>query len=341
MEADRPSSEKRAQGWEDLSALLPDTDGWMHSGMAVDENGVLYCAHPNGRALLRINLATGVSRAAQTEFSELHGIALTRSKDIVAIADPGYRVDRVEGEHAYEELFVEGHAAFIDVVDGFTVQAFSQPDLPQYSSETWRPTSIAVDRDAGRPGDVWIADGYGASLVHRFSPGGELLATVDGSASGRVFDCPHAVALREDPGGDVEVLVADRANHRIVVLDSEGRYLREFGEAVLDSPSGFALMNGELFISELHGGVARFDENDVFIGMLEPERVRSHDEPSWPNRPTPLGGIEAPNLIPGIYNSPHGIAAFEGEVYVNEWLVGGRLSRTSVVDYMSMIEHTK
>ena len=32
----------------------------------------------------------------------------------------------------------------------------------------------------GGNGDIWVADGYGASLVHRLSASGDYLQTIDG-----------------------------------------------------------------------------------------------------------------------------------------------------------------
>ena len=44
------------------------------------------------------------------------------------------------------------------------------PEHDAYKQSRYSPTSVAVDEifDGGT-GDVWVADGYGASLVHRFS----------------------------------------------------------------------------------------------------------------------------------------------------------------------------
>jgi len=53
----------------------------------------------------------------------------------------------------------------------------------------------------------------------------------------------------------------------------------------------------------------------------------------WPNTVDELGNtVRVTDLGPGVFNSPHGLAAdASGTVYVPEWLIGGRLVRLSPV----------
>jgi len=317
----------RVPGWSDLTTALPATDGWMHSGVAITADGTVVCAHPEGHALVVVPPDGSEAVVVPIDLTEPHGIALSTDENVVAIADAGYRVVPVDGDHHYEEQFVDGHAALVNLSDGRIVLELTQPPHPAYQSGGWRPTSIAVDRGPDGTGDIWVADGYGANLVHRFGPDGAHRATFDGGTSGTVFDCPHGILLRRD-GGELEILVADRANHRIVVLDPAGETTGVFGADELDSPSSMTVLDGDLFITELFGGVARFDARNRFVGRLEPRRRRSHEEPGWPNRLGADGrALLPPELEPGTFNSPHGIAAHDGALYLTEWHIGGRLIR--------------
>jgi hypothetical protein len=52
-------------------------------------------------------------------------------------------------------------------------------------------------------------------------------------------------------------------------------------------------------------------------------------EPGWPNR-LDARGIPArtDRLVPGKFNSPHGVGVdADGNLYVAEWLIGGRLTK--------------
>jgi DNA-binding beta-propeller fold protein YncE len=71
-------------------------------------------------------------------------------------------------------------------------------------------------------GDIYVADGYGASRVHRFNPSGELIATwgEPGDAPGH-FTTPHGIwAL-----ADGRVAVTDRENNRLQVFSPVGELL--------------------------------------------------------------------------------------------------------------------
>lgn len=314
------------KGWEDLSGSLPATQGWMHSGIAVDASGTIYCAHPEGHALLEI-VSGESARIIPVPFPELHGIALSGIPGVLAVADPGYRMTRVDADGHYVEEFTPGHAAFIDVSDGRIVVEFPQPDIDAYREQVWRPTSISTAITDSGEHEVWVADGYGANVVHRFRADGTYRGTVDGSGSGRAFDCPHGILLRQ-AGDELEVVVADRSHHRLVRLDLQGQYKGEFGENNLDSPSSLTVLHGHLYVTELFGGIAEFDGDNNFMGTLEPKRVRSHDQPGWPNE---LGSKEdtlaGPRLDPAVFNSPHGLTSHGNHLFMTEWIIGGRLAR--------------
>lgn len=325
----RPRAELERRGvddWEDLTDSLPATHGWMHSGIAVDAAGTIYCAHPEGHALLEI--APGhPARTVPVPFPELHGIALSGIDGVLAVADPGYRMTRLDDAGHYSEEFTPGRAAFIDVTDGNIVVEFPQPAIDAYRDSVWRPTSITTAfTDAGEH-EVWIADGYGANLIHRFTGDGTYRSTFEGSESGSPFDCPHGILLRPS-GDDLELVVADRGNQRLVRLDLDGTYKGEFGGNDLDSPSSLAMLGGHLYVTELFGGIAEFDASNDFVRTLEPRRARSNAEPGWPNAAGPdEDTLTAPTLESAVFNSPHGLASHEDHLFVTEWFIGGRLTR--------------
>jgi hypothetical protein len=88
------------------------------------------------------------------------------------------------------------------------------------------PTSVAT----GPSGDIYVADGYGGTNVHRFASDGTHIHTwgEPGSGPGQ-FTTPHGIWVL----GDGRVLVGDRENHRIQVFDPAGGYLCELGGTYL------------------------------------------------------------------------------------------------------------
>ena len=186
---------------------------------------------------------------------------------------------------------------------------------------------MAVDETRyGGNGDVWVADGYGESLVHRYSPDGRYLSILErgGGPAGR-FNCPHGVFI-DRRHASPELWVADRGNARVQVYDTEGHWLRTVGDGFLSSPSAFATDGANIVVGELYARLAVVDEDDRLVGYLG-EDAEARERPGWPNGLGPdEHPVRNPHLHPGRFNSPHGLAAdADGNYYVAEWLIGGRM----------------
>lgn len=128
--------------------------------------------------------------------------------------------------------------------------------------------SIATTRRSGPPfnaptdvalspkGQIYVADGYGNARVHKFSPGGRLLASwgEPGKGPGQ-FVVPHGIAVDQEG----RVLVADRHNNRIQIFDDSGRYLTEWGDLMFPT-SIFIDPEQTVYVSELlRPGISIFD----------------------------------------------------------------------------------
>ena len=74
-------------------------------------------------------------------------------------------------------------------------------------------------------GEIYVTDGYGNSLVHRFSAAGEHISSwgTPGDGPGE-FITPHAVWIDQSD----RVLVADRENNRVQLFNRAGTYLGEW-----------------------------------------------------------------------------------------------------------------
>lgn len=310
-------------GWQDLSDNLPLGNGWMHSGIAVNENGTIYCAHPEGNALVAIK-PNGETQVIRTALTEHHAIQLCSDGSELAIADPGHRMYFNVETSDYEGHQGAGRAVIIDSSTGQINLELKQPSIEAYREVSWSPTSIAVDDSLDGASDIWVADGYATSLIHKFSAEGKYLFSIDGKESGTKFDCPHGITIIR-LGNTFNLFVADRANHRIVVLNETGNYVKDFGAEFLDSPSSIARVGDHIFVTELFGGVAEFSLEGKFIRTLEKARTRSQEEAKWPNSPDSSGLSTRPQVSPGEFNSPHGISEYKGRLYVTEWFIGGRL----------------
>ena len=306
------------------TTLWPEGDRspeWSHSGIVVLADGRVVFAEPGGHALILLDESTGAATRVPTPTEDGHG--LTRSseggREILWIADPGP---------------ADGHGQVLRMdVAARSFATLAEPGRRPGESEGWKPTSTAVVPPGGgeHAGELWVADGYGRSRVHVFRVDGST-ATFDGAGTGRPFDCPHGVVI-DDRGVEPLVVVADRANRRLVFLDLDGDFVREVQDEVLTSPSSLAVRGDDLLVTDLFGGLLRVDPDDAVHELVARDRAPQRE--AWPNR-MEAGAVVRPLLLDGRLNSPHGIAVGqEGQVYLTEWLLGGRQLRLSLENLKS------
>ena len=315
--------------WDDDWARLPDEaslrDGWAHTSVAVTDDGRIVTGHPGEPRLLVLDADGRVLPSAPVDAVELHGITL--DGDAFWIADVG-RKRRPNDHYANPAGLVRGGVLHVDL-NGRTLGRLDPPTLGVYDNTSYSPTGTAVDVESG---DVWVADGYGASLVHRYDKRGRWVESLSGEEGGGRFNCPHAVLVDQRRGGG-ELYVADRGNGRIQVYGLDGRFRRLVGAEFLVSPTNLALDGDRLVVAEHRGArLAVLGPDDGLLGYLG-ENAAVADQPGWPNS-LDSGGAPARsrNLEPGRFNSPHGVGVdASGNIYVAEWLIGGRyvkLART-------------
>jgi len=110
------------------------------------------------------------------------------------------------------------------------------PPLPPIDGLFRQPTDVAWDSQ----GNIYISDGYVNSRVAKYSKAGDWVKSWGerGTGPGQ-FNTPHAIAIdRSD-----NVYVGDRANRRIQVFDTDGKFLRMFTIDV-PAPPGTKPVNG-------------------------------------------------------------------------------------------------
>lgn len=316
-------------GW--LTARDPaERAAWIHAGIAVTAAGdVVAVSHDSAEAVL-LGPDGSLRHAFPTGATQGHGlvIAVDDGTEYLWLADNGVRREKT-GSGEYPN--VPGrrrHGRVLKMsLSGQTLLELTAPDLPAYSSGSFYPTGVAVDElRFGGDGGVWVADGYGQSLVHKFTADGRYLLSLDGTGGGGRFACPHAIWL-ERRRGQPELYVADRANARLQVYDLDGRFRRVVGgPGLFRRPGGFAAVGDYLVVAELEARLAVLDPADQLVGYLGADDLAG-GRPGFPNG---LDGDGLPRrpapLTAGQFNSPHGITSdASGSLYVSEFLIGGRL----------------
>ncbi|MDI1289833.1 MAG: hypothetical protein PSX37_07805 [bacterium] len=258
-----------------------------------------------------------------------HGLTVDGGdNDVLWVADNGQvPLPRNDGTYLTEPSPGSVTGAVVKYsLDGEELLRLPTPPLDVYATGDYSPTHVAVDSTrAGGSGDIWVADGYGQSLVHRYAREGSYLGTISGDEGAGRFSRPHAVVV-DRRRGEPELYVADRSNARLQVYDLEGTFLRVVADLI--SPGGFAVIGENMYVAELDARICVLDRDDQIIGTVSGSGDPSRDRPGWPNRHDAHGRIVRPDLRDGQFSTPHGIVAGpDGCLYVTEWLVGGRMIR--------------
>ncbi len=340
---DSPFEYEWISDWAEIPNLEVASSGWAHHGMAVTDAGEVIAIHPAESLAIVFNQDGKLLNSFEIPVREAHQLTLANvdGEQSLWIADPGRK--NVDTNGTYEPVNGEwgGQAVRVSFA-GTRLQQITAPPHSAYDQIDFAPTSVAVfETTQGGNDDVWITDGYGASLIHRFDSTGNYIQTIDGEeGDGGRFDCPHGIWV-DYRKNDPELYVADRTNRQVQVYDLEGTYKRTFGKGLLTSPSCFAIDGSNIIVGELRARLALFDINDdfvTFIGENEAiarvERNSPEDVPGWPNGLDESGNAARSTVLEvGKFNSPHGIATdLAGNIYSGEWLIGGRYTKLTKVN---------
>lgn len=312
--------------WTELFTASADSPAWMHSGITVTAEGEVVVAAPEGDAMVFLGTDGVEVRRVMTGTTDLHGIVpdVIDGVEVFWLVDHGHKY--VPDTPVYADHRVAARLVAV-TRDGVVVDELHAPDHRAYARAGWSPTAVAIE-GTGPGRRIWVADGYGASLVHVYAADGTCLLTVDAAETGTRFDCPHGIVV-DRRGPDPVLVVADRANQRLVELGLDGRALRTLAVGAVWSPSGLAVDGDLLLVTELWGDLVVLDAAGDAVDRLGEQRV----EPAragWPNVMVD-GAMARPDLRAGTLNSPHGVAVdpTDGSWVLTEWLVGGRVVRLS------------
>ena len=280
------------------------------------------------------------------ENGRTHGVCVTRAGHVVVFhqaqnglltfAPDGSLVsavggDRWLGAHGLTKV-IDGGTEYLWLVDqnstevakvtlaGETVQTLAKPPHPTYAQGGNYVPTWAAQNPATR--EIWLADGYGSSLVHRFTAKGDYVASLDGTEGAGRFACPHGINFTQGAAGP-ELWISDRGNKRVVIYDGNGKFQRQ--TTATHSPCCFDFLGGLALVPELMTGIKVFDSKtlELVTEVGASSVVKADQQPAgWPNL------ARTPFVKPGEFNSPHGgCFAPNGDIYGVEWIVGGRITK--------------
>lgn len=187
-----------------------------------------------------------------------------------------------------------------------------------WGRDRFLPTNFAFLPDGG----FLLADGYGAFVIHRYDKDANWISCFGGPGPGEgTFDTPHGLWL-DQRGEQTEIVVTDRAKHRLQFFDMEGKYLRTMDG--FGMPANVDAYQELLMVPELHARISLLGPGNQVVAHLgaDVERVTSGD--SIRTKPD--------QWLDGKFVHPHD-ACFDhqGNILVAEWVGTGRVSKLTRV----------
>lgn len=279
--------------------------GPMHGGVVVDGRGRVLVS-TDERGILVIDSGGAIVDSFCEELGAgVHSMALAR--------------DEVDGKP--RELLLLAylrHEVIAATLDGKIVWRIGTPapsGLYDVEAEQpgYHPTGIALAPN----GDLYVADGYGKSYVHRFGPGREYVASFGGpGAELGKLRAPHGI-LFDPRGGEERLVIADRENGRMQVFDLAGGPLAEYPDDVRRPCASALDAEGNLVVADLDGRVTILDPKFELIAQLGENPVREQ-----------RANYEVPpaDWRVGAFLAPHSVTWDRaGNLYVAEWNRHGRI----------------
>jgi sugar lactone lactonase YvrE len=296
-------------GWAKVPAGV--TLGPTHGGVAVDKAGNIYVSSDGPNGILVFDKSGKYLRGLTQELSGIHGLLIRQE------GNKEYIYGARAGAGQAVKASLDGKLEWtIDVPkqSGF----YDQPADEKKKPTPFKPTGIAIGPD----NRIYIADGYGASVIHMYSADRKYLKTIGtkGEGEGQFKTC-HGIAL-DTRYGTPRLLVADRENKRLVHLDLDGKWLGVLASD-LRRPCSISFRGDYAAIAELQGRVVITDKAGKIVSTLGD----NPDQKQWA-----AFKLEPEFWRDGIFIAPHGLSFDkDGNLFVQDWNFTGRFTKLKKV----------
>lgn len=300
--------------------FLPDGHhyGGATHGVAFDSQGFIYISHQGGPGSVFVFDPDGkfVRSLAPQHQGEGHGIDIRRegNEDFIYLSPNSFA--HKDTPLKATKMTVRGEVVW---------EAGPPPESHRYDEkQPFNTTNISFCPDGG-----WhVGDGYGSSLLHRYDAEGHYLCSFGGQGKEKgQFSTPHGHWL-DDRDGIPKVAVCDRGNHRLQYVSLDGQHLGFVPD--IDGPASLDIRGDLMLCTEVFiGRLAFLDKANTVV-------LRLNDDPAWIKtiKETPgfRGAAHKDKWLPGKFVHPHD-AAFDkdGNIFVAEWVVGGRVTKLRAV----------
>lgn len=196
---------------------------------------------------------------------------------------------------------------------GFPQESGKYPNASKY-----KPTNVALAPDGG----FYVGDGYGSNFVHQYDADANYVRSWGGRGTKPgELNCPHGLYVDTRPGREPSLCVTDRANNRLQYFTLDGKHLSYVDNLVY--PSSLDVRGEVMLVGELDSRLTLLDKDNNVLTYLD-------DDPQWRKAVNANGRQvrrQPDKWVAGKFVHPHGATFDEnGNIYLAEWVVGGRVS---------------
>ena len=280
-------------GW----GKIPGNDyiGSTHGGIVVDKAGNVYVSTDGPNNLTVFSEDGKFIRSFGPETRRIHGMNINEENGT---------------EYIYAAAMGKVHKLSLD---GKIVMSL---DGSKQDGHSWKKaTAVAVAPN----GDIFIADGYGSSLIFKYDKTGKLIKKIGikGSKDGE-FKTSHGLALDNRNPDKPLLLVADRENRRMQILDLDGKFIK-VATTGLRRPCALSIWGDYVAVAELQGRVVILDKDFKVVSKIG-DNPNQKQWAKFPAKPEEWQG--------GIFTAPHGVSFdSKGNLYVMDWNRFGRVTK--------------
>jgi hypothetical protein len=309
-------------GWPQL----PDKFTWQTThNVAFDKAGNLYVIHeghkdkPDHPAIFVFDADGKYIRSFGSEFQGGgHGLEVHDEGGEEFLYVTGY-----QGLKKFAKLDLKGETVWerhAPMESGIYAEGEDKSTKAGMARDRFQPTNIAFRPNST---DFYLADGYGAYVVHLYDKDAKYKSTFGKPGPGKEdgqFNTPHGIWIDQRPGREPSVVVADRANGRLQWFTLDGKHQETLDGFVL--PANVDTFGELMLVPDLAARVTLLDGKNKVVAQLGDDsewatevmkRQIRKDSKRWPD---------------GKFIHPHD-ACFDakGNIFVCEWVATGRVSK--------------
>ena len=302
---------------------LPDKYHWQTThNVAVDNQGFLYVIHqgsieePDHPTIFVFDPEGKYVRSFGSEFcGGGHGIEVHMEDGQEFLYVCAYKQVK-----AFAKLDLHGETVWLrraPMQAGMYADGEDTKPENVWGRDRFLPTNVAFLPD----GDILLSDGYGSYFIHRYDTDGNWKSCFGGPGDGAgTFNLPHGLWIDRRGSGDPQLVVMDRAHHKLQYLTLDGKHLKT--QKGFGLPANADIYGDLMVVPELLARLTLLGPDQQVVARLGDDTKRIGADEKFDIRKDPSRWQD------GRFVHPHD-ACFdqEGNIFVAEWVGTGRVTK--------------